>query len=52
VKLHFIQPGKPIQKAFVESLNGKFREYCLDLKMTLPKMGASETFSISHAFTP
>jgi putative transposase len=30
-KLHFIQPGKPTQKAFVESFNGKMREYCLDL---------------------
>ncbi len=30
-KLHFIQPGKPTQNAFVESFNGKFREYCLNM---------------------
>jgi putative transposase len=31
VKLHFIHPGKPTQNAFVESFNGKFRDYCLNL---------------------
>lgn len=31
VRLHFIQPGRPTQNAFVESFNGKFREYCLNL---------------------
>lgn len=30
VQLHFIQPGKPIQNAFIESFNGKFRDECLN----------------------
>jgi putative transposase len=30
VQLHFIDPGKPIQNAFVESFNDKFRAECLN----------------------
>lgn len=30
VRLHFIQPGKPVQNAFVESFNGRVREECLN----------------------
>jgi len=30
VHLHFIDPGKPMQNAYVESFNGKFRDECLN----------------------
>jgi transposase InsO family protein len=30
VNLHYIDPGKPIQNAFVESVNGRFRKECLN----------------------
>jgi putative transposase len=30
VRLFFIDPGKPIQNASIESFNGRFREECLD----------------------
>ena len=30
MKLRFIDPGKPVQNAFVESFNGRFRDECLN----------------------
>jgi len=30
VALQFIQPGKPVQNAFAESFNGRFRDECLN----------------------
>jgi putative transposase len=30
VRLHFIEPAKPVQNAFIESFNGKFRDECLN----------------------
>ena len=31
VRLRFIEPGKPVQNAFVECFNGKLRDECLNL---------------------
>jgi putative transposase len=30
VALSFIQPGKPVQNAYIESFNGKLRDECLN----------------------
>jgi putative transposase len=39
IEIHFIQPGKPNQNAFIESFNGKMREECLNehIFRTLPE---------------
>lgn len=31
ISLRFIRPGKPVENAFIESFNGKFRNECLSL---------------------
>jgi putative transposase len=30
IRLHFIEPGKPNQNAYIESFNGRFRDECLN----------------------
>ena len=30
ISLRFIAPGKPVQNAFIESFNGRFRDECLN----------------------
>lgn len=30
IKLFFIRPGKPVENAYIESFNGKFRDECLN----------------------
>jgi len=42
VKLNFIRPGKPIENAFVESFNGRFRDECLNTNWFLSVKHARE----------
>ncbi len=49
VKLHFIQPGKPTQNAFVESFNGKFRDTCLNQHWFLDLADARQTIDAFRA---
>ena len=42
VQLHFIQPGKPVRNAFVESFNGKVRDECLNLNWFTSLDGARQ----------
>lgn len=42
VKLDFIRPGKPVENAFIESFNGRFREECLNENQFLSLQEARE----------
>ena len=46
VKLHFIEPGKPIQNAFIESFNGKMRDECLNEHWFMTLREARETIEL------
>jgi putative transposase len=43
VALHFIQPGKPIQNAFIESFNGRLRDECLNESWFVSLADAQQT---------
>jgi len=43
VKLHFIEPGKPVQNAFIESFNDKMRDECLNEHWFMSLREARET---------
>ena len=45
VRLQFIEPGKPIQNAFIESFNGKFRDQCLSQHWFISLAEARQTIS-------
>jgi putative transposase len=42
VKLSFIRPGKPIENAYIESFNGRFRDECLNTNWFLSLKHARE----------
>jgi putative transposase len=46
VKLQFIQPGKPIQNAFIESFNGRLRSECLNQNWFLDLNDAKSTLEV------
>jgi putative transposase len=42
VQLHFIRPGKPVENAYCESFNGKFRDECLNAQWFIDLNDARE----------
>ena len=48
VRLHFIDPGKPTQNAYVESFNGKLRDTCLNLHWFVDLDDARTTIEAWH----
>ena len=42
VKVHHIQPGKPMQNGHVESFNGRFRDECLNANWFLTLQDAKD----------
>jgi putative transposase len=47
IPLRFIDPGKPMQNGYVESLNGRFRDECLNANWFLSLAQARTTIEVS-----
>ncbi len=43
IKINYIQPGKPVQNAFIESFNGTLRDDCLNMHWFLSLADAKRT---------
>jgi putative transposase len=43
IKIDYIQPGKPVQNAFIESFNGTFRDECLNMHWFVSLADAKRT---------
>lgn len=51
VKIYFTRPGKPVDNAFIESFNGKFRDECLNENLFIDLLDArikSEEWRIEY----
>jgi putative transposase len=46
VKLDFIRPGRPVENAFIESFNGRFRDECLNEHWFLDLQDAREKVGV------
>jgi transposase InsO family protein len=47
-KLQFIEPGKPIQNAFIESFNGRLREEYLNERLRLARRRAHQNRKVEN----
>ena len=43
IHLAFVEPGKPVQNAYIESFNGKFRDECLNENWFVSLVDAQQT---------
>ena len=50
MRLRFIEPGKPVQNAFVESFNSKFRQECLNTHWFMTLADAREKMETWRRF--